>query len=435
MARTVTFAATQMACGWELGDNLDRAEGLVREAASLGARVVLLQELFETPYFCIDEDARHFDLARPIEGHPTVERFRRLAAELGVVLPVSVFERAGQAFFNSLVMIDADGSALGVYRKTHIPDAIGYQEKFYFSPGDTGFRVWHTRFGVFGVGICWDQWFPESARSMALMGAEVLLFPTAIGSDPPAPGSDSRDPWQRVQQGQAAANLMPLVASNRIGVEEGASASMRFYGSSFVADHTGAIVAQASRDREEIVTATFDLDEVRSYREHWSMFRDRRPEMYGRLQTLDGSGPHPAALGTHAPNESETIAAVKAAADAIVAAYGAHRTDAYFEAFDPEATFVFHTSPDRVESRAAFREAWETWEREDGFRVLACSSSDQLVQPLGNTAVFTHRVTTKLRTNAGEETARERETIVFARQADGSWLAVHEHLSPDPQSA
>jgi len=289
MTRTVTFAATQMSCSWELGENLDRAEGLVREAASLGAQVVLLQELFETPYFCIDQDARHFDLARPIEGHPTVERFQRLAAELGVVLPVSVFERAGQAFFNALVMIDADGATLGVYRKTHIPDAVGYQEKFYFAPGDTGFKVWRTRVGVLGAGICWDQWFPESARSMALMGAEALLFPTAIGSDPPSPQADSSDPWQRVQQGQAAANLMPLVASNRIGIEEGASASMRFYGSSFVADQTGAVVAQASRDRQEVVIATFDLDEVRRYRERWSMFRDRRPEMYQRLQTLDGA--------------------------------------------------------------------------------------------------------------------------------------------------
>jgi N-carbamoylputrescine amidase len=291
VSRTVTFAATQMACSWELEENLDRAQGLVREAAALGAHVVLLQELFETPYFCIEQDPRHFALARPVEGHPTVERFRQLAAELGVVLPLSVFERAGQVFFNALVMIDADGEVLGLYRKTHIPDAVGYQEKYYFTPGDTGFKVWRTRHGVLGVGICWDQWFPESARSMALMGAEALLFPTAIGSDPPSPKADSRDPWQRVQQGHAAANLMPLVASNRIGVEEGASASMRFYGSSFVADHTGAIVAQAPRDRQEIVMATFDLDEVRRYREQWSMFRDRRPEMYRRLQTLDGAQP------------------------------------------------------------------------------------------------------------------------------------------------
>ena len=298
MARALTIAATQMACSWEIGENIDRAEGLVREAAALGAQVVLLQELFETPYFCIDQDARHFELARPVDGHPTVTRFQRLAAELGVVLPVSVFERAGQAFFNSVAMIDADGTALGVYRKTHIPDAAGYQEKYYFSPGDTGFRVWRTRHGVIGVGICWDQWFPESARSMALMGAEVLLYPTAIGSDPPAPEEDSSGAWRRVQQGHAAANLMPLVASNRIGVEEGTSASMRFYGSSFVADHTGAIVAQASRDRQEVITATFDLDDVRSYRERWTMFRDRRPEHYGRLLTLDGlTGGHMSSSG------------------------------------------------------------------------------------------------------------------------------------------
>ena len=288
MARAVTIAATQMACSWEIGENIDRAESLVREAASRGAQVVLLQELFETPYFCIDQSARHFDLARPVDGHPTVERFQRLAAELGVVLPVSIFERAGQAFFNSLVMIDADGAALGIYRKTHIPHAVGYHEKYYFSPGDTGFRVWRTRHGVLGVGICWDQWFPESARSMALMGAEVLLYPTAIGSDPAAPEEDSGGAWLRVQQGHAAANLMPLVASNRIGVEDGDSASMRFYGSSFIADQTGAIVAQASSDQQEVVTAAFDLDEVRRYRERWAMFRDRRPELYGRLLTLDG---------------------------------------------------------------------------------------------------------------------------------------------------
>lgn len=288
MARAVTIAATQMACSWEIGENIDRAESLVREAASRGAQVVLLQELFETPYFCIDQSARHFDLARPVDGHPTVERFQRLAAELGVVLPVSIFERAGQAFFNSLVMIDADGAALGIYRKTHIPHAVGYHEKYYFSPGDTGFRVWRTRHGVLGVGICWDQWFPESARSMALMGAEVLLYPTAIGSDPAAPEEDSSGAWLRVQQGHAAANLMPLVASNRIGVEDGDSASMRFYGSSFIADQTGAIVAQASSDQQEVVTAAFDLDEVRRYRERWAMFRDRRPELYGRLLTLDG---------------------------------------------------------------------------------------------------------------------------------------------------
>ncbi len=289
MARSVTFAATQMACTWELDGNLDRAEGLVREAASRGANVVLLQELFATPYFCVDEDPRHFDLAAPVEGHPLVERFGPLAAELGVVLPLSVFERAGQAFFNALVMIDADGQTLGVYRKSHIPHAPGYQEKYYFSPGDTGFRVWRTRYGTFGAGICWDQWFPESGRCMALLGAEALLFPTAIGADPPSPASDSRDAWRRVQQGQAAADLMPVIAANRIGLEEGKTAAVRFYGSSFIADQTGAIVAEASRDVQEVVTATFDLDEVRRYRERWSMFRDRRPDLYGRLLTLDGA--------------------------------------------------------------------------------------------------------------------------------------------------
>jgi N-carbamoylputrescine amidase len=288
MAREVTLAATQMACSWEIAANLDRAEGLVRAAAAAGADVVLLQEFFETPYFCIDQDSRHMALARPVEGHPTVQRFRRLAGELGVVLPLSIVERAGHAVFDSVVMIDADGAQLGVYRKSHIPNAVGYQEKHYFAPGDTGFTVWRTKAGVLGVGICWDQWFPESARAFALRGAEVLLYPTAIGVDPPHPEHSSVGPWQRVQQGHAAANLVPLVASNRIGVETGDAVSVRFYGSSFIADQRGAIVAQASEDTEEVVTATFDLDEVRRYRDSWSMFRDRRPELYGPLLTLDG---------------------------------------------------------------------------------------------------------------------------------------------------
>ena len=288
MAREVTLAATQMACSWEIEVNLDRAEGLVRAAAAAGAGVVLLQEFFETPYFCIDQDSRHMALARPVEGHPTVERFRRLAAELGVVLPLSIVERAGHAVFDSVVMVDADGARLGVYRKSHIPDAVGYQEKHYFAPGDTGFKIWRTKAGVLGVGICWDQWFPESARAFALRGAEVLLYPTAIGVDPPHPEHSSVGAWRRVQQGHAAANLMPLVASNRIGVETGDAVSVRFYGSSFIADQRGAIVAQASEDTQEVVTATFDLDEVRRYRDSWSMFRDRRPELYGPLLTLDG---------------------------------------------------------------------------------------------------------------------------------------------------
>jgi N-carbamoylputrescine amidase len=288
VAHEVTLAATQMSCGREVKENVAKAERLVRDAAQKGADVVLLQELFETPYFPIDQDDRQFALARPLAGHPTIERFGRVARELGVVVPVSFFERAGNAFFNTVAVVDADGSVLGIYRKTHIPQAPAYQEKYYFSPGDTGPRVWPTRFGVLGIGICWDQWFPESARCMALMGAEVLLYPTAIGSDPPTTDARSLGAWQRVQQGHAAANFMPLVASNRIGTESGERASIRFYGSSFIADHTGAMLAQASEDAEEVVTATVDLDEVRAYREAWSVFKDRRPDVYGTLLTLDG---------------------------------------------------------------------------------------------------------------------------------------------------
>lgn len=286
--RKVTVAATQMACDWNIDGNVARAESLVREAAGRGAHVVLIQELFEAPYFCKDQSTQHFALARPAEGHPTLERMCRLAAELGVVLPVSFFERAGTACFNSLAMIEADGRLLGIYRKSHIPDGPGYQEKFYFSPGDTGFRVWRTRFGILGVGICWDQWFPESARAMALMGAEILFFPTAIGSEPAEPDLDSRDHWQRVMQGHAGANLMPLVASNRIGTEDGESCSVTFYGSSFIADPTGAKVAEAGREEQTVLTATFDLEAVARARTGWGVFRDRRPDLYGPITTFDG---------------------------------------------------------------------------------------------------------------------------------------------------
>ena len=287
----LTLAATQMACDWDLKGNVARAESLVREAAAAGAEVVLLQELFESPYFCKDEDGAHFDLARPAAGHPLLARMSALAAELGVVLPVSFFERAGNAFFNSLCMIDADGRQLGVYRKSHIPDGPGYEEKFYFSPGDTGFKVWSTRHGVLGVAICWDQWFPEAARAMALMGAEVLLYPTAIGSEPPDPSWDSRDHWQRVMQGHAGANLLPLAACNRIGTERGASCEITFYGSSFICDPTGAKVAEAGRDQQAVITASFDLDEVRRLRRSWGVFRDRRPELYRVLLGYDGTPP------------------------------------------------------------------------------------------------------------------------------------------------
>jgi N-carbamoylputrescine amidase len=284
----MTLAATQFACSTDAAQNLDRAERVVREAAGNGAQVVLLQELFETPYFCKDHLASHFDLARPIADSPVVRRFQALARELEVALPLSVFERANNAYFNSLAMIDADGSVLGVYRKSHIPEGPGYHEKYYFSPGDTGFRVWKTRYGTLGVGICWDQWFPEAARCMALMGADVLLYPTAIGSEPHDASIDSRDHWQRCMQGHAAANVMPLVASNRIGVERGQKYEMTFYGSSFIAGPAGEKLVEADRVTEAVITATFDLDAIRAQRHAWGVFRDRRPELYGPIMTLDG---------------------------------------------------------------------------------------------------------------------------------------------------
>ena len=286
----ITLAVTQMACGEKWEENLDRAETLVRRAAEMGADIVLLQELFLGPYFCKDQLPEYFDWAWPMEGHPALARMSALAKELNVVLPVSFFEKAHQAYFNSLAMIDADGGVMGVYRKTHIPNGPGYQEKFYFNPGDTGFRVWKTKYGTIGAGICWDQWFPETARSMVLMGAEVLLFPTAIGSEPSDPDWDSSGHWTRVQQGHAAANIVPLCASNRIGPERGVSCEMEFYGSSFIAGPTGEIAVQAGRTEETVLTASFNLDEIRRMRASWGLFRDRRPEKYGVLSTLDGCG-------------------------------------------------------------------------------------------------------------------------------------------------
>lgn len=282
--RTVIFAAVQFACSWDRAAKVAKAKQLVRAAAAKGANVVLLPELFETPYFCQDQSAEHFALARPFEGNPLIAEMAALAKELGVVLPISFFERAGHAYFNSLAMVDADGSVMGLYRKSHIPDGPGYREKFYFTPGDTGFKVWKTRFGTIGCGICWDQWFPEAARVMALMGAEALFYPTAIGSEPPpAPPLDSRDHWRRTMQGHAAANYLPLVVSNRIGIEKGQAGEMTFYGSSFIADATGAIVAEMGREEEGIVTASFDLDEVAKMRASWGLYRDRRPDLYGVL--------------------------------------------------------------------------------------------------------------------------------------------------------
>lgn len=291
--RPVTVACLQMACGWDREANIAHGEALVREAAARGAQVILLPELFETPYFCIEQDSRHLALARPAAENPAIRHFVPLARELGVVLPISFFEQAGRAYFNSIAIIDADGRQLGIYRKSHIPNGPGYQEKNYFSPGDTGFRVWDTRFARLGVGICWDQWFPETARVMALSGAELFLFPTAIGSEPPpALPVNSREHWQRTQQGHAAANVTPLIAANRYGTERSlqdpAGLYIRFYGSSFIADATGAIVAQAPEEGDAVLTHGFDLTQIAQLRENWFVFRDRRPELYRSLTTFDG---------------------------------------------------------------------------------------------------------------------------------------------------
>jgi N-carbamoylputrescine amidase len=292
--RQVTVAATQFACTWNIDDNIARAESLVRESAKRGAQVILIQELFETPYFCIEQDSRHLNLATTVDANRAIQHFSKIARELGVVLPISFFERANHAFFNSIAILDADGTNLGVYRKAHIPNGPGYQEKNYFSPGDTGFKVWDTKFGRLGVGICWDQWFPECARAMALMGADLLFYPTAIGSEPPpAQPVHSRDHWQRTQQGHAAANLTPVIVSNRYGVERATqdpnNLYIRFYGSSFIADATGAKIAEAAEEGDAALTATFDLEALDEQRNNWFVFRDRRPELYGALASFDGS--------------------------------------------------------------------------------------------------------------------------------------------------
>lgn len=282
--RKVTVAAMQMACSWDREATLAKAEKLVREAAAKGANIILLQELFETPYFCQRHDFEYMELATTLEENPAVKRFQEVAKELDVVIPVSFFERAGNAAFNSIAIIDADGTVLGKYRKTHIPDGMPYAEKFFFTPGDTGFKVWKTKYGTIGVGICWDQWFPEAARCMALLGAEILFYPTAIGSEPVLQ-TDSKPHWQRCMQGHAAANIMPVIASNRIGHEVQKDSEMTFYGSSFITDETGGLVAEADRETEGVITAEFDLDAIAQKRREWGVFRDRRPEMYGTLLT------------------------------------------------------------------------------------------------------------------------------------------------------
>lgn len=288
--KQITAAAVQMCCNRSREENLEAAEAHVREAAARGAQVILLPELFETRYFCQERNYDSYGLAMSPEENPAVRRFRKVAQELKVVLPVSFFEREGNVTYNSVAMIDADGRVLGVYRKTHIPDDHFYQEKFYFTPGNTGFRVWDTVYGKIGVGICWDQWFPEAARCMTLMGAQLLLYPTAIGSEPII-DCDSMPHWRRCMQGHAAANVVPVIAANRIGKEKvlpsrennGQSSALTFYGSSFITDGTGEILEDAGRTEERLLLHTFDLDAMEELRLSWGLFRDRRPEMYGEL--------------------------------------------------------------------------------------------------------------------------------------------------------
>ena len=274
--RNIKIAATQMPCTWNRQATLDKADHLVREAAKKGANIILLQELFETPYFCQLQKFQYMELATPLEENPAVEHFKKLAKELDVVLPISFFERAGNTQFNSIAIIDADGEILGVYRKTHIPDGLPYAEKFYFTPGDTGFKVWNTKYGRIGVGICWDQWFPETARSLALQGAEILFFPTAIGSEPTLE-KDSRIHWRNTMAGHAAANMMPVVASNRIGRETDEDSEMTFYGSSFIADNHGEIVEHADDCTETVLVHEFDLDELARERREWGHIQGQTP--------------------------------------------------------------------------------------------------------------------------------------------------------------
>ena len=291
--RNVTIAAVQMQCSISVSENIEKADAMVRRAAQQGAQVILLPELFERPYFCQERRYEYYAFAKPVLENDAVRHFLSVAKELEVVIPVSFYEKDGCTLYNSVAMVDADGSLMGVYRKTHIPDDHYYQEKFYFTPGNTGFRVWDTRYGKIGVGICWDQWFPETARCLALAGAEMILYPTAIGSEPIL-NCDSMEHWRRCMQGHAGSNLLPVVAANRIGLETvlpdpangGQSSSLCFYGSSFITDETGALVASASRDNEEILTASFDLDEVQDNRMSWGIFRDRRPHCYKKMTRI-----------------------------------------------------------------------------------------------------------------------------------------------------
>ena len=286
--KNVIVAATQMSCSASIEENIEKADVLVREAADKGAQIILLQELFETPYFCQKEKSIYYNYATELEQNKAVMHFKNVAKELQVVLPISFYEKKNYARYNSLAVIDANGEVLGKYRKSHIPDGPGYEEKFYFNPGDTGFKVWNTRYAKIGVGVCWDQWYPEAARCMALTGAELLFYPTAIGSEPQDGAIDSKDHWQTCMLGHAAANLIPVVASNRIGVEEDEDSSITFYGSSFIAGPQGNKVVEAGRAEAGVLVAEFDLEQLESQRLEWGIFRDRRPDLYRIISSYDG---------------------------------------------------------------------------------------------------------------------------------------------------
>lgn len=280
MAKTISVAAIQTSYSDDMKANIEKTERFVREAGKKGAQVILPSELFQGPYFCTAQEEKWFATAHPAETHPCVVAMAPVAKELGVVIPVSIYERDGPQYYNSVVIVDADGKQLGVYRKSHIPDGPGYMEKYYFRPGDTGFKVWDTAFGRIGVGICWDQWFPEAARAMAVQGAQVLFYPTAIGSEPHDSSLDTRDPWRRAMQGHAVSNVIPVVASNRIGTETVGANTQSYYGSSFIADHRGDLVESFERGDEGVLVHTFDLDFLDRHRAAWGFFRDRRTEFY-----------------------------------------------------------------------------------------------------------------------------------------------------------
>lgn len=287
---TLKVATTQMRCSWDVQANVDKAKNLIRQAADCGAKIILLQELFERKYFPQQQKPAYMDFATELENDVAVTELQKLAKELHVVLPVSFFEKKNTNRYNSLTVIDATGDILGVYRKSHIPDDVGYEEKYYFTPGDTGFKVWQTAYGKIGVGICWDQWFPEAARCMALEGAEFILYPSAIGSVPQHPEINSRGHWQRTIQGHAAANLVPIIVANRVGTEIIDDSEITFYGSAFITDQTGRIVEQADEKSESVLVHSFDTDQIKATRNAWGLFRDRRPDLYRPILTLDGQG-------------------------------------------------------------------------------------------------------------------------------------------------